>query len=280
MAEGTDLSRLGSTPVPGEKPTGAPCRYEPEFEALSAEIDKLDNPSGGEMKISVAVDQATTLLSTKSKDMLVAAYLAFALLERDGYPGFLTGLTVLRDLMKTFWEDCFPEKSRMRARVSSLEWLVDKSIPRLNHASLDPEALKACLACFNEIETFSATAFDESDLPSLRPLAREMEGKLADMAPAEEAVPEGEAPQGSSAAPGQPAGPRGPIASRAEAYERLAEVAAFLKKTEPHSPVIYLIERAVRWKDQDLKTVIREMLPQYRDAVNLMWQQFGLERED
>jgi predicted component of type VI protein secretion system len=69
------------------------------------------------------------------------------------------------------------------------------------------------------------------------------------------------------------------VANREEAYRRLKEVADFLKKTEPHSPVIYLIERAIHWKDLDLQAVIREMLPQYRDAVNLMWQQFGLERE-
>ncbi|MHC4779681.1 MAG: type VI secretion system ImpA family N-terminal domain-containing protein, partial [Planctomycetota bacterium] len=119
-----ELLQLGSTPIPGDKPAGAPCRYEPEFETLSGEIDKLENPSGGEMNPSVAIEQAAKILSGKSKDLLVAAYLAFALLEKDGYQGFATGLTVLRDIMKTFWEDCFPEKTRMRARVSSLEWLV------------------------------------------------------------------------------------------------------------------------------------------------------------
>ncbi|MHC4597840.1 MAG: type VI secretion system ImpA family N-terminal domain-containing protein, partial [Planctomycetota bacterium] len=152
MAGQEELLALGTTPIPGDNPAGSPCRYEPEFETLSAEIDKLENPAGGEMNPGVAVDQASKLLSGKSKDMLVAAYLAFVLLERDGYPGFLTGLTVLRDIMKTFWEDCFPEKTRMRARVSSLEWLVDKTIPRLAHIAVDPEALQACLARFNEIE--------------------------------------------------------------------------------------------------------------------------------
>jgi predicted component of type VI protein secretion system len=162
---------------------------------------------------------------------------------------------------------------------------VDKTIPRLVHISADPEGLAASLARFNEIEEYSATAFEGGDMPSLRPLARELEAKIAEAAPPAEAAQEDGASSGeaapAAAAPGAaPAAPRGPVASREEAYRRLKEVADFLKKTEPHSPVIYLIERAIRWKDLDLQDVIREMLPQYRDAVNLMWQQFGLEREN
>ncbi len=39
----------------------------------------------------------------------------------------------------------------------------------------------------------------------------------------------------------------GPIRSRQEAISRLGEVASFFRQTEPHSPVAYLVERAVKW---------------------------------
>ena len=39
----------------------------------------------------------------------------------------------------------------------------------------------------------------------------------------------------------------GPIQSRAEAYKRLGEAADYLIKAEPHSPVPYLVKRAVAW---------------------------------
>ncbi len=67
--------------------------------------------------------------------------------------------------------------------------------------------------------------------------------------------------------------PAGPIASRDEAYRRLREVAEYLRKTEPHSPVPPLIDRAVRWgnmtfenlfddvvKNQDVRNQTKEML--------------------
>jgi len=52
-------------------------------------------------------------------------------------------------------------------------------------------------------------------------------------------------------------GPLGPIRSRAEAYQRLAEAADFLQRTEPHSPTPYLVRRAIQWGNMDL----RELLP-------------------
>jgi type VI secretion system protein ImpA len=45
----------------------------------------------------------------------------------------------------------------------------------------------------------------------------------------------------------------GPIRTRAEAVGRLTEVAAFFRQTEPHSPVSYLVERAVKWSQMPLE---------------------------
>ncbi|HEX7315404.1 MAG TPA: type VI secretion system protein TssA [Pyrinomonadaceae bacterium] len=53
-------------------------------------------------------------------------------------------------------------------------------------------------------------------------------------------------------APAAPAAPAGPIRSRQEAVRRLGEVAAFFRQTEPHSPVAYLVERAVKWSEMSL----------------------------
>jgi type VI secretion system protein ImpA len=45
----------------------------------------------------------------------------------------------------------------------------------------------------------------------------------------------------------------GPLRTRAEAVARLSEVAAFFRQTEPHSPVSYLVERAVKWSQMPLE---------------------------
>jgi hypothetical protein len=63
----------------------------------------------------------------------------------------------------------------------------------------------------------------------------------------------GAPPQGFQGAPERsapydhPAGVSIDPQSRADALRRLAAVAAYFRRTEPHSPVSYLVQRAVRW---------------------------------
>jgi len=52
----------------------------------------------------------------------------------------------------------------------------------------------------------------------------------------------------------------GPIASRADAIRCLHEVAAFFRRTEPHSPAAYLAEKAARWADLPLDQWLRQVL--------------------
>ncbi|SIS48448.1 type VI secretion system protein TssA [Insolitispirillum peregrinum] len=63
---------------------------------------------------------------------------------------------------------------------------------------------------------------------------------------------------------------RGPIRSRAEAFESLAEVADFLARTEPHSPVSYLLRRAIRWGSLPLPELLAELLEDSQDRLRLM----------
>jgi type VI secretion system protein ImpA len=52
----------------------------------------------------------------------------------------------------------------------------------------------------------------------------------------------------------------GPIRSRAEAYRRLSEAAEYLIKTEPHSPVPYLVRRAIGWGNMNLQDLLPELV--------------------
>lgn len=63
---------------------------------------------------------------------------------------------------------------------------------------------------------------------------------------------------------------RGPIRSRGEAFEALAEAADFLSRTEPHSPVPYLIRRAIRWGGMPLADLLAELLEEGHDRMRLM----------
>jgi type VI secretion system protein ImpA len=65
--------------------------------------------------------------------------------------------------------------------------------------------------------------------------------------------------------PGAPSG--GPIGSRAEAYQRLEEAADYLLRTEPHSPVPYLVKRAISWGNMPLATLLQEFISGADDLV-------------
>jgi type VI secretion system protein ImpA len=52
----------------------------------------------------------------------------------------------------------------------------------------------------------------------------------------------------------------GPVRDRAEALRRLAEVAQYFQRTEPHSPVAYLIERAIKWGQMPLEVWLEDVI--------------------
>ena len=59
----------------------------------------------------------------------------------------------------------------------------------------------------------------------------------------------------------------GAIASRDEAYRLLEDVAAYLQKTEPHSPTPYLIKRAVAWGHMSLADLMQEIVREEGDIA-------------
>lgn len=250
-------SPLATQPIAGASPAGASARYEPEFESLQREVQKLENPAGGEVNWSEVLNLAESLLSQKSKDLLIAAYYAVARLQREGYAGLAQGIGVIHGLCTNFWDTLWPEKKRMRARESALEWMID----RVNRAlesdmAADPAALKSCADAMNQLANLVNSKL-EAPNPQLDGLVRALNGKASDgPAPTQAAASAGTS---TGTAPAQ-GGPVGPIASRKQAFDRLKEVAEFLRRTEPHSPVSYLVQRAVKWGDMRLEDVLMELV--------------------
>jgi len=88
----------------------------------------------------------------------------------------------------------------------------------------------------------------------VRPAAREA-GALTD-------VVVGETAPGASAVAPQAVAPAltGQLQSRAEALAQLRLVAEFFRRTEPHSPVAYLAEKAASWGEQPLHVWLRSVV--------------------
>ena len=165
---------LGKEPIRPEQPAGVDARYDPDFEALQAEIDKLSTPSAmGGTDWETVERLAAVILSGKSKDLLAASYFAVAAIRTRGLEGLAQGLQVMGDLIEHFWEDLFPPKKRMRGRAAALEWWVKKSAAALEDLKPEGAAAEAVQQYREALMRVDALLQANLDSPPLtRPLER------------------------------------------------------------------------------------------------------------
>lgn len=68
-------------------------------------------------------------------------------------------------------------------------------------------------------------------------------------------------------------------ATREEAFRQLLQVAEFFRKTEPHSPVSYALEQAVRWGRMSLPDLLNELIAD-SSAREDLFRRVGLPKRD
>src|SRR5580700_8554680 len=54
------------------------------------------------------INQALTVLSSKSKDLWVASWLIEGLVREEGFPGLRDGFRLVRELSEKYWENLYP----------------------------------------------------------------------------------------------------------------------------------------------------------------------------
>ena len=295
MVDLNEVLQLGETPIPGEQSTGVSVRYEPEYDVISAEVGKLESLEGGEVNWNTVVNQSFELLRDKTKDILIAAYLSAGLYELEGLNGLDHGLRMLHNMCKTFWEDAFPEVTRLRARRSALSWFSDRIegqlSAKLEWTGDDLRAAQTCFASLSEFRLFIDSFMEGDDgMGGINRSLRERSSQ-ADALGAEPSAEEGDADAGAaesgdavsvaapSAGAAAPAAPvnDGKIHSREQAFAKLAEVYEFLNKFEPHSPIACLLSRAIRWSNMSFDDVFNELLDADSDALDRMRSQLGIQ---
>ncbi len=166
-----ELTMLGMEPISPDSPAGVDARYDPAFEALQAEVEKMSSPTAsGGVDWARVRQLSIDVLSGISKDILVAGYLAVSLIHTEKVEGLEKGLGIYGDLVETHWESLFPAKARMRGRIAAIEWWVDKSevaLAPLRETSMPEERLSAIRDAIDRIDRFLSANLEEP--PSLRP---------------------------------------------------------------------------------------------------------------
>lgn len=121
------LSTIGETPVSEAAPCGENIRYEAVFEELEAELAKQESLNSETVDWNHVSQISSKILKESSKDLLVGAYLAQALLINEGYSGLAVGLKILNDMVDKHWDCLFPPAKRMRARGTAITWLAERA---------------------------------------------------------------------------------------------------------------------------------------------------------
>jgi type VI secretion system protein ImpA len=133
-------------------------------------------------------------------------------------------------------------------------------------------AIDECWAELKNLETVIEAKFDRNQMPGLTGLKKVLETvhgqakKILDEkrieepdeveASDEETVEVGE----DGVVVAKAGGVAGAIQSRRDALKRLGDIADFFQKTEPHSPVSYLVQRAVKWGNMPLENWLQDVI--------------------
>jgi len=264
-----ELTELGKQPIRPEQPAGDDARYDPLYEELVAEVDKFSSPSAsGAVDWDKVVKLSSDILSRKSKDLLVASYLAIALIQTKKFEGVEIGSRIIRDLIECHWDALFPAKARMRGRVAAIEWWAEKAegvLEQLPKGPFAEERINALNENLQKVDQLLSEYLEEA--PSIRPLL-DFVGSLEAIAPPPE--PKAAAPKPASAASPPPEGSLGtlgaePSAPRAEegpveitspetAYALLekalgdvARAAGYFREENLSNPAAYRLARIAAW---------------------------------
>lgn len=163
------------------------------------------------------------------------------------------------------------EKER---RVTASMWNVEKIQTRRLAMEKTNFVIDECWAALADLNRVIEEKYDRKQMPGLSNLKKAMdsvhsevkkllEEKRLEEPDALEEIEEtievdGEGGTVSSSKSGGSVA--GAIDNRKDALRRLGEIATFFLKTEPHSPVAYLVQRAVKWGNMPLDTWLQEVI--------------------
>ncbi|MGF6238631.1 MULTISPECIES: type VI secretion system protein TssA [Paraburkholderia] len=345
-------------PLPGDEPCGVSLIHDPEYEAIrtARRADDASVPAGiWQTTLKVADWPAVEagcrrVLSNRSKDLTIAAWLGEAWLNRYGVAALPHCFQLMVGLCERYWDDLhpLPRDGDQGFRAAPFAWLAGAYADLLS-AQIElfegRDGLRGTLAQWQSAQRATLTAAARQDVPAAkrqeagrvmtalqdavratspahlrlerdaleaaRPLIEQLDAlctpKLGAEAPSfvplmetmthaalvltecltmhpnapeparsqagdTTAAAEASVSGAKAVAPGVPQ-------NRDDAYRQLEVIAEYLARYEPHSPVPYLIQRALEWGRTPLPVLLRELTSGDADGQRL-WSFLGLLRNE
>lgn len=271
-------SNAGAAPVSADAPAGVDARETPEFEALEAEVRKMDADGPLSVRWTSVASDGLDFLRSRSKDLLVAAWVAYGISRQEGYRGLAAGLSLVDGMLHAHWDGLFPPLRRERARIAALDWLFERLASLF--ADREPEEGEGAALVAASAALASIGAFADETLPGKQIAINELQRMLARRVdatrraevpvpalPVTAAAPPqttslatpAAAPVAAPAAAPRPVAVAAPAAlpSGADAGEigraigqietNLRQVAAALREADPTDPRAYVLARTAAW---------------------------------
>jgi type VI secretion system protein ImpA len=337
-------------PVPGDAPCGESLLHDPEYDAVRA-ARREDDPSlptgvwQTELKVpdwDEVEARCRRLLTERSKDLTIAAWLGESWLHRYGWTALPHCFELVLGLCERYWDDLhpLPREGDWGYRAAPLSWLVGAYadvlsvrcelfegrdglrvtlahwqaaqreallvVARKDVPAAKREAATSGLAALHDaVRGGSAELMrmKQSALAAARPLIGKVDAWCTPRLGAESpsfglliktmddgdhvlaeclamhpnSTPAGEQyatagePEETAVPPATPGVPQ----SREDAYRQLASIAQYLLRYEPHSPVPYMIQRALEWGSKPLPELIQELMASDAGGPKL-WSMLGL----
>lgn len=251
--------------------------------AFSAEVDQIaqarqyDDPSLDQGEWVSALKEAdwefvgarcADMIANRSKDMRLAVWLAEARAKTQGLRGLGEGYAVLADLCERYWDGMYPQADDgdYDQRIGNLFWLLTrtpalvKEMPLTEGAARLPDA-EYCRSMLASLERIVDQRLG-AEGPGFSVARDAVQAVIRSIAPlgSMAALAAGQGAEKGAANVVAPTLAGGPPQDRLQALAQLRAVADFFRRTEPHSPVAYLADRAASWGDMPLHVWLRAVI--------------------
>lgn len=341
-------------PLDGERPTGEDLRHDPSPTSIyyqvkdarsTARATERQNLMNGDDAEPVdwkpIIQLAPSVLSERSKDLEISAYLLEALVRENGFAGLRDGFSLVRELVTRYGEELYPapdedgietlvapltglngedgdgtliqpihgvpitdmtsvgafstadheqaleierltpeQRDRRVAHggvtLSEFTTAVAESTPEFYRNLLDD--VEGCLDEYTQLVTALDATYGQFSPPTsnvrhaleeVRDTIKSVAGdKIAVVEEAADDADEETAADGNGAAAAA-APKKDTIETREDAFRQILKVADFFRRTEPHSPLSYALERIVRWGRLPLPDLMKELITDNSSVVQM-----------
>ena len=348
--ENIDIDSL-LAPIDEASPTGDDVRNDFSPTSLYQTIKMERNEARAAERHAVNADEAfeavshwnriteiaPTILSTQSKDLEIACWLAEAMVRRYGFSGLRDAFKLILGLIEQHWDNLhpMPDEYGMETRVLCVQGLNgegadgvliapirrvditqgnnafslwqyrqaldtknikdedarDRKTENLGFSLSDIEKaveessqtfyinihddLKEAIDCYTKIGLKFDELCDADDSPPTRAIIEVLNENLRAIIhlaqhklPSPETLADEEDTTSDEASNEAPLPSethvkktKGPIENREDAFKQLLEIATYFRKHEPHSPISYILQKAVKWGNMPLNELIAELIP-------------------